>query len=391
MDQFYAILRLLLIVTLASIANIANADDYDARYFNGLRQRGLHTLAEGVLTRKLQDTTLTERERQSLVLELSMTYADHASTKFDDADALWKQAIHVIDTFLDKTISEQIHAECKVQRGTVMTLQGIHHYRLSELLGGDAQHQSQARKILSESVQALTISKTALNELLERLRPTRLSTARLRGLLDQTSFQLANAQIHRAMLQDDNLVERSNSLLQSIQLLTPLSEGSPDDAITRKSQVLFARALRIKRDGKRLEIFVEKIVKGNPSQQTIDHLVAEQVRQLLDSSKPTDAATKLLERRRNVRNLSDELVFLQVQTLLAMRSIASSKMNSVLADELFSQAERIVNDLVSRSTEYWPTLAKLTIQRVQNAQNLGPKLAALVTAAKSAYRKQQTE
>lgn len=387
----YAKPGILLIVAAVFIASGANADEYDSRYFDGLRQRGLHALAEGVLTRQLLDTTLTEREQQELVLELSMTYADHASTKFDNADVLWKQAIAVIDTFLDKTISEQIHAECEVQRGVVITLQGIHYYRLSELLGGDDQHKREAKKIFSEAIKALTTSQVSLNELLERLRPTRLSTARLRGLLGQTSFQLANAQVHQAILQDDNLVEKSNAILQAIRLLTPLVEGSPDDVVTGQSQIVFAKALRIKRDGKRLGFFVEKLVKENPSPRFVDQLVAEQVRLLLDSEKPTEAATKLLERQREVRSISDELVFLQVKTLLAMRAMSLAKNDAKLAVELLAQAERIANSLVSRSSGYWPTLAKLTLKRAQNDQNLGPKLAAMVTAAKSAYRNNKIE
>lgn len=367
------------------------ADDYDDRYFEGLRQRGLHTLAEGVLTRRLKELTLTERERMDIVMQLSMTYADHASTKIDNTDSLWQQAIGVIDRFLETTISEMIHSECQVQRGVVMTLRGVHHYRLAELLGGDPGQLKHAQSSLAEAIRTLKASQVSLNELLNRVRPTRLSTARIRGLQDQSALNLANAYLHQSLVQNSNIVERSNALLRAVELLTPLAKGSPDFSITRDSQLLLAKALRIKGEGRQLELMIEKLKQGEPVPSFFDRLEAERIRLLLDRGQPTKVASALLERRRQKTAMPDELAFLEIRTLLEMRRLALNRKDASLAKELFTQAEQRAKSLANQSSGYWPAMARLTVQREQTSIRLGPQLAARASAAKLAYQNNEIE
>ncbi|MCA9109261.1 MAG: hypothetical protein KDA52_04885, partial [Planctomycetaceae bacterium] len=82
------------------------ADDDLSRYFAGLRQRGLYRVAESDCLRRLADDHLAPGERARLAIELSRTYAEHATySAGEERDELWDQAEQVIQDSLDSGTS----------------------------------------------------------------------------------------------------------------------------------------------------------------------------------------------------------------------------------------------------------------------------------------------
>ena len=74
-------------------AAVAGAGEVEDRYFDGLRDRGLFSVAEGASLRTLRDASLTPSVRQGAAVQLALTLAEHARfADGADRDALFERA-----------------------------------------------------------------------------------------------------------------------------------------------------------------------------------------------------------------------------------------------------------------------------------------------------------
>ena len=101
------------------VAATAVADDLPtARYFAGLRQRGMLDLAEGEALRRLAAPATDENEQLTLVAELARTFAEHAkyAEGREQAD-LWKRAESLLSEFLQDHPTLPSSVELEVLQG----------------------------------------------------------------------------------------------------------------------------------------------------------------------------------------------------------------------------------------------------------------------------------
>ena len=98
------------------------ADDSEDRFFQGLRDRRLFSLAEEHCISEIATGKLTPERRVSLSLELSRTYVEHAQyVSGDEQMDLWKQAAKSVDALL--TVRKIQDRELLViQRALVLSL-----------------------------------------------------------------------------------------------------------------------------------------------------------------------------------------------------------------------------------------------------------------------------
>ena len=91
------------------------ADDVTARYFDGLRERRLFTLAEDYCRQRLSEELLPDDLRAQFTLELARTYTEHARfTAGEEQAALWSQA----DAVLEQYIAEHPRDPARIEIGS---------------------------------------------------------------------------------------------------------------------------------------------------------------------------------------------------------------------------------------------------------------------------------
>lgn len=357
----------------------------DQRYFEGLRSRGLYSLAETAGLNLLQRTTLSPAQRAELAVELSRTFAAHAAQVESDAEQqeLYERSREAVLSLLESTPDHPsrlllIAQSLFVAAGEVELLRWRYELTPEDSL------RSRAAKLAAAAVPALEqLSETLTAELKKAARAPDavLTPARMRSLERHVRFHLARLRINLAHFLPPQSPDRAEALNQAEQALRRLAGGFHGEDITWQSQLSLIETMRLKGDFSAAARMIDALQQDAPPAAILDDAVAEQAELRLAEGKPADAADLIRTHRVPPRELNGRLTALLVQSLQELSELMQAKNEPALADELLAEAHQLTDRLGQREPGYWLLRCRQILSEADAARQYGPVAGPLMRSA----------
>ena len=361
------------------------------QYFDGLRSRGLYSMAETVCHRKLATPNLDLATRTRYAVELSRTLTQHSqnSPTLDAQAELLKQARQAVSQVLENrpNHSQQILLESQLAFVAAFEVEGLR-WRV-DLAPFDKQLIGKARQ-LAESVipllQRLNLQageqarSRKIDVLGERLQPHQL-----RSLQRAIQLRLGLTFLEKARLFPNAAPDRADALVKASEVLRPLAAISSNDQTMWQSQLAYATTLRLRGTPAAAWAMVNAIREDAPPANVLNALNAEHVELLIAENRYTDAADFLREHRAKQPLLNGPLNFLMARVFLRLSQIATEKNRPELAAELLQEVHRVIQVATSTGNGYWAMRAQNLLADEQSRSTYGAEVGALVREGQSLF------
>ena len=356
-------------------ATSAEDDSPHARYFSGLRKRGLFGVAEGVCLEQLARENLTPAERLETTLEFSRTLAEHAQvTSGTQQTDLWARATGVLDRFLKDNPQHDEAVRVEIQAGLVPLAHGGYLARLSDLAPLDHTRRASALEQLQAGI-------TRLLPLQKRLaNPGKLRESKRRQLLATTRWRLALAHLDRARMMRPGAPDRAADLLAAEATLKAMSPHILGSSLRISRTRLQAQVAR-----RQLDFTVARRILRAGMAPDHDELLAEAIWVELDDKQPQAAQELIARRLLQRRPPGDELRFLAqaVSSQLWRQALADGASN---AETLWQEWSRLSEQAAAVPDAYWATRGRQDARLMHSIKKLGESLALAEHRAMSLYQ-----
>jgi len=380
-----------------SVVATAVADESPtARYFAGLRQRGMLDLAEGEALRRLAAPTIDENVQLTLVAELARTFTEHAkyAEGREQAD-LWTRAESLVAEFLHDHSTLPRSVELQALQGDIAFSRGETLRWLAELLPERPELHGESLASLSQAVSRLIPLEQQLSERLRdrnrgRTSRTEPLTAReLDRLLSRVRLTLGSAELERARL--GTPLEKLDAVAAAERWLKLVADGSPNDDGTSQAQIALAEVARL---AGKTDLVRRRLAALDPAElpdAAKDAIAAVSTALLLDERKPDRAVSFLIDYRRSRGALTGELRLLQLQALEAAAEQVAKAGDEKAARELRDQVPTVVRWTEAEHGGYWAYRARLAAHRVEQTARYGVELFEQVQQAETAAAQRNVE
>jgi hypothetical protein len=374
------------------------AQSLDARFLDGVRERQLFSLAEKFCRDRLARQDLPEARRAELSIELSRCLTEEAlQSAPEKRDAIWQQAMKVVDQFAKQYPQNPRLVQVRVQRGLVQLTWGELLAQEAELAGDKPGRIAKAQDHLREAIEELRKAETKTAELLRRQQPGRksdaaeLSSVELRSLEKNIQYQLARALRSQGESYPADSADRINSLTQAVELFRNLAQGDTADPLTWPSRLDAAACYRLlghlEAAARRLDLAEE----DSPPARYEMRARAERIRLEL-AEDHLDQALGLAEKNRmwNGQPLAD-LDYAVLEAFLAAWRRAADANDAASSAAWQAKATAAVRDLDQRHGPYWRRRAESLFAEQVAANPATTDVAVLTRAAEGFYRAGQPD
>lgn len=357
----------------------------DQRYFEGLRARGLYSLAETAGLNQLQRTTLTPAQRAELAVELSRTFAAHAAQVESDAEQqeLYERSREAVLSLLE--IAPDHPSRLLLIAQSLFVAAGeMELLRWRYELAPEDSLRNRAVKLAAVAVPPLEqLSETLTAELKKTARPPDavLTPVRMRSLERHVRFHLARLRINLARFFPPQSPDRAEALNQAELALRRLAGGFHGEDITWQSQLSLIETTRLKGDFSAAARMIDALRQDAPPPAILDEAVAEQAELLLAEHKPADAADLVRTHRAPPRELNGRLTALLVQSLQQLSELMQAQEKVALADELLAEAHQLTDRLSRREPGYWLLRCRRLLSEADADRQYGPVAGPLMRTA----------
>ena len=361
------------------------------QYFDGLRYRGLYSLAETVCHRKISEANLDLITRTRYAVELSRTLTQHSQNAptMDAQTELLKQARQVIDRVLKARPNhpQQILLESQLAFVSAYELEGLR-WRV-DLAPYDKSLTEQARQLADSTIPALQRLDSQADEqarsrkidvLGERLQPHQL-----RSLQRAIQLRLGLTFLEKARLYPESSPDRADALVQASEVLKRLAAVAVNDPTMWQSQLAYATTLRLRGNLAAAWAMLEAIRGDKPPVNIQDALTVEHVELLIVEDRFTDAADFLREYRATQPQLNGPLNFLMARVFLRLSQIATEKDRPELAADLQQEVQRGIQVAITTGNGYWASRAQNLLADEKSRNTYGAEVGALVREGQSLF------
>lgn len=361
------------------------------QYFDGLRSRGLYSMAETVCHRKLATPNLDLATRTRYAVELSRTLTQHSqnSPTLDAQAELLKQARQAVSQVLENRPNhpQQILLESQLAFVAAFEVEGLR-WRV-DLAPFDKQLIGKARQ-LAESVTPLLqrLNLQAGEEARSRkidVLGERLQPHQLRSLQRAIQLRLGLTYLEKARLFPKAAPDRADVLVKASEVLRPLAAISSNDQTMWQSQLAYAKTLRLRGTPAAAWAMVNAIREDDPPANVLNALNAEHVELLIAENRYTDAADFLRDHRAKQPLLNGPLNFLMARVFLRLSQIATEKNRPELAAELLQEVHRVIQIATSTGNGYWAMRAQNLLADEKSRSTYGAEVGALVREGQSLF------
>ena len=362
-DPLPALLALVALAACPVPAAMANDASLRDRYFDGLRQRGLFSLAESACFEELSRKDLDPDTRLEWTLQLSRTHLQHAQvTTGTQQRDLFERAQGVLDTF---STSHPRHPEAlrvRVQAALIPLAHGGYLARLADLAPLDRDRRGQALLMLQQGIDRLA----PLQKRLEN--PGTLDTRRRQLLLATSRWRLALAHLDRVRMMTPGTPDRAADLIAAGETLKRMSPGGLGQELRQARTRLQAQVARQQHDLNRArKLLVSARFEDD------DGLLAERLWVELDDQQPGLAWQLIQDRLARPPPPSDELLFL---AQASRRQLWQSAVpGTPRAQDLWARWIVASQRAIEVPDAYWRTRAKSDRDLLVAIKRLGPELA----------------
>jgi len=344
-----------------------NDADATERYFDGLRERRLFSLAETVCLRMLNDTGPGLVERTRYAVELSRTYVDHAAyaESIEEQTEMLDLAARAIDEVLSGRDNHPQALLLQAQKA-IVTAREVELFRwrheLHPLADADLQQALERAARVTPELQQLDQALSAeLRAPRRDVLGERLQPYQLRGLLNVVRFRAGALQLDRAALLDSGSPDRSEALVLADQWFRRVAAGAPGDRLTLESQLAVVQVTRLSGDLATAGKLLNALLQDLPPPAVLDDAMAELVELHLADGRLADALDELRAHRLARRGLTGRLNWLNVVVLSRLSQATAQQGDPALAAELMEQAKSFAQRAGTEGSAYWAARARQQI------------------------------
>lgn len=360
-------------------------------YFDGLRSRGLYSLAQTVCHRKLNDDRLDLLTRTRYAVELSRTLTGQSRTAatVSEQTELLKQARDAVQQILDKHRNhpQRILLESQL---TFVAAGELESLRFRVALSPFDDSLTDRAVVLAESlIPALQqLDEQAGREARTRRTPSlgdQLQPHQLRELRRLIQMKLGTVLLDKARLFSKSTPDRADALTQAAEVLRQVAAVSVDDQTMWQSQLNYVTTLRLLGRPAQAWDMINAMRSDDPPLTVLDDLAVEHVELLIDEGRLADAADYLRTHQKQRRGLTGPLSYLTARVYLRLSQIAEEKERPELAAELLQEVHRAVRNAADTGNSYWATRAQNLLAEEKSRSTYGAEIGALVQAGQSLY------
>ena len=335
------------------------------RYFEGLRQRGLFSLAESVCLAELARNDLSPSTRLDTTLQFSRTLVEHAqATGGTQQQDLWDRARKVLDQFSTRHPDHPESFRIGIQAGLIPLARGGYLARLADLAPLDRRRRAEALETLQGGIDRLK----PLQRKLEN--PGPLSDSQRRQLLATSRWRLAQAHLDRARMMSPGTPDRAADLLAAEQTLKKMSPTALGNRLRIARTRLRAQVAR-----RQMDFAVARRILDAAGFEGDDGLLSERTWIELDDGRITAARTLIERRLGHMSPPSDELLFLAQRSLGRLWQQAAAGKSPGSADAIWERWQRESERASSVPDAYWRTRSRQDADLVLSIRRFGSKLA----------------
>ena len=361
------------------------------QYFDGLRSRGLYSLAETVCHRKISEADLDLITRSRYAVELSRTLTQHSqdAPTLDAQAELLKQARQTVDRILEARPNhpQQILLESQLAFVTTYELESLR-WRI-DLTPYDKGLVDKARQLADSIIPVLQRLDSQADEQ-SRSRKIdvlgeRLQSYQLRSLQRAIQLRLGLTFLEKARLFSESTPDRADALVKASEVLRRLAAVAVNDQTMWQSQLAYATTLRLRGNPAAAWAMIDAMRGDKPPVNILDSLTVEHVELLIVEDRYTDAADFLREYRATRPQLSGPLNFLLARVFLRLSQIATDKNRPELATELLQEVHRAIQVAITTGNGYWAARAQNLLADEKSRNTYGAEVGALVREGQSLF------
>jgi hypothetical protein len=344
-------------------------------YTRGLRERGLHIIAEEAALRQLARPDLAESQRLQWTLELVSTLAEHAeSVSLPQQSALFQAAAESLREEDGRSTVSAGLRDRLILEGELLEARRLLALAWEQELQPDSALQ---QSYLSEWP---AVARTLQQRLETLSRVETLSTGQRELLSDRLWLSLVEGHLQAGLITADR-VQRIGSWQTAEELM---EQGLKLRGRTELQRELRLKRVRLARWREESTLWLaqsKSLATISAGSEFRDRVLAEQVRQALDRDACDEALELLTTTLRGRTDISAELRGLTAGVLLRSARLAASRQQAELQADLIRQAD-LERELTPGRWRRW-----IDIQRERLGAELqyGPKLAELVRQGQQAY------
>jgi len=355
------------LVLAAWSVSVGTADEPSlrSRYFDGLRQRGLFSLAESVCFEELARVDLDPDARLDATLQLSRTLVEHAQvTSGSQQQDLWTRAQAVLDRFTTAAPKHPESLRVAIQAALIPLAQGGYLARLADLAPLDRRRRGEALVTLQQGIDRLKPLQGRLEN------PGPLPHRRRQLLLATSRWRLAQAHLDRARMMTPGTPDRAADLIAAGETLKRMSPSVLGESLKRARTRLQAQVAR-----RQLDFAVARKILDSAGFDGDDLLLAERIWTELDDQQPARARQLIETRLARPPPPSDELLFLAQTSLGRAWQAAAVNTPAVKSDELWTRWLAESKRAIAVPGAYWKTRSIQDRDLFLATRRLGPELA----------------
>ena len=344
------------------------ADEYEARYLDGLRSRQLFSLAEKYCEDLLAGK-LTQDRRAEAAIQLSRTRLEHGKHTEPTVRAThWSEATQALAEARKAIGDPDLRAMLTAQAAVNLAHQATYLRWQSEVASQNGLLREQALIKIDQAARAVQAARD-----LKSFGGTAFQQEHLRNTL---SLEQARLIVNRARLEPAG-AERVELAGQAEDILKRLAASAVDNHIKIEALILSAECSRERGDGTKTSALLEKAIENATSNVDRDRILAEKIRGLLYEKRPDEAATMLIRYRKQRGSLSGELHVLRMQSLIGLWEVADQAKNQAAADGLLKQMQASARYAHLEVGGYWAYRCDQLLASAKTIGELGANLAAL--------------
>lgn len=371
------------------MAETADAQDLNARYFRGLRERGLYLIAEDYAVSRLNDKHLLPDERARIAVEHARTLTEHGAYSSDDQRLeLWTEAGRVLSVLLKNNPENPRRIEVEGELSLLPCRFAEHRDWALQVNSSDTRAIHDVQHFAAEGLKnclrfLATLKSVDRSPSRSELSDGALSANDLRKLEQEVEYFRAQMLLYLAEHTSAG-PERAGKTLDAAQQLESLIKSKPESAWTVRARLTQAKLARKDQNYSLAKSILIALQSDAEEFGLGDAVVAEKVRNEFDQQQIDDGLELITRRSKQGSRISDELRAVAVEGLLAAWKVAAKQNKQELQEELLKEAEGHHAIVQGKWHQYTFSL----LRRVQEEVDLGGELARVVREAQASYYSQ---
>jgi hypothetical protein len=374
---------------------LALDDSPDERFLSGLRQRSLFQLAEAYCADRLSDSSLAEKQRAELVIELSLTLAEHAvNSAPDQRHELWQRAWQITDEFSGQWPQSPWLIQVRLQGA-------LGHLARGELARQESEVVSARDDLIQETRTYIRSAIRLLEGILDEVKLAQRqfsvpggSGARRDGLTEReltslernVEYQLARAYRNQGQSYPSSTPDRANSMARAISLLESLATLPVSHSLGWKSRVDEIVCFRLLEDAAAAQARIQALRESRPPPAVELRARAESLLLALAAQRWEDVGSIMDQGRELNGATCAELDYAWLKAYLEGWRAAGKRGNDERANELRTKANETVQRISELYGAYWIRRAQMLMSVSIRKSNGSPDLEMLTQAAEHAFR-----